>query len=63
MKNILKSLRRNKELSLVFRDEEDLVVKIISTKQEIVANSTIEAKYIVATNAIKEVVWIRKFII
>ena len=33
-----------------------------SSKQETVANSTTEAEYIAASNAAKEVVWIRKFI-
>jgi hypothetical protein len=33
-----------------------------SSKQEIVVDSTTEAEYIVASNAAKEVVWIKKFI-
>ena len=33
-----------------------------SSKQETVVDSTIEAEYIVASEAAKEVVWIRKFI-
>jgi hypothetical protein len=32
-----------------------------SSKQEIVANSTIEAKYIATSESAKEGVWIRKF--
>jgi hypothetical protein len=32
-----------------------------SSKQEIVANSTIEAKYITTSESAKEGVWIRKF--
>ena len=34
-----------------------------SSKQDIVADSTIEAEYIAASEAAKEVVWIKKFII
>jgi hypothetical protein len=33
-----------------------------SSKQETVADSTMEAKYIAASEAAKEVVWIRKFV-
>ena len=33
-----------------------------SSKQETMADSTTEAKYIAAANAAKEAVWIRKFI-
>ena len=34
-----------------------------SSKQEAVADSTIEAEYITASDVTKEVVWIKKFII
>ena len=34
-----------------------------SSKQDIVADSTTEAQYIVASKAAKEAVWIKKFII
>jgi len=34
-----------------------------SSKQETITNSIIEAKYIYVFEAVKEVVWIRKFII
>ena len=33
-----------------------------SSEQETMANSTIEAKYIAASEAAKEAVWIRKFV-
>ena len=33
-----------------------------SSKQDTIADSTIEAEYIVASDAAKEVVWIKKFI-
>ncbi len=34
-----------------------------SSKQKIVANSTIEAEYTVASKAVNEAIWIKKFII
>ncbi|PKI53775.1 hypothetical protein CRG98_025829 [Punica granatum] len=66
VKNILKYLRRTKEMFLVYGGEEELVVRRTvswkSSKQETVADSTIEAEYITASNAAKEAVWIRKFV-
>ena len=93
MKNILKYLRRTKDVFLVYGGEEELVVTgytnasfqtdkdnsksqsgfvfIVnggavswkSSKQETVADSTIEAEYITASEAAKEGVLIRKFLI
>ena len=93
MKNIIKYLRRTKDVFLVYGGEEELVVtgytdasfqtdkddsksqsgfvfKVNggavswkSSKQETVADSTTEAEYIAASEAAKEGVWIRKFLI
>jgi len=93
VKNILKYLRRAKDVFLVYGGEEELVVtgytdatfqtdkddsksqsgfvfKVNggavswkSSKKETVANSTTEAEYIAASEAAKEGVWIRKFLI
>jgi len=93
VKNILKYLRRTKDVFLVYGDAEELVVtgytdasfqtdkdnsKSLSgfvfkvnggavswksSKQETVANSTTESEYIAASEAAKEGVWIRKFLI
>ena len=93
VKNILKYLRRTKDVFLVYGGEEELVVtgytdasfqtdkddsksqsgfvfKVNggavswkSSKQETVANSTTETEYIAASEAAKEGVWIRKFLI
>ena len=93
MKNILKYLRRTKDVFLVYGGEEELVVTGYtdasfqtdkddsksqsgyvftinggaiswkSSKQETVADSTIEAEYIAASEAVKEGVWIKKFLI
>ena len=90
VKNILKYLRRTKDVFLVYGGEEELVVtgytdasfqtdkddskshsgfvfKVNSgavswksSKQEMVADSTIEAEYIAASEAAKEGVWIKK---
>ncbi|WVZ51632.1 hypothetical protein U9M48_002756 [Paspalum notatum var. saurae] len=92
VKNILKYLRRTKDVFLMFGGEEELVVKGYtdtgfqidkddsrsqagfifclnggavswkSSKQDTVADSATEAKYIVASEAAKEDVWIRKFV-
>ena len=93
VKNILKYLRRTKDMFLVYGGEEKLIVTGYSdasiqtdkddsrsqsgfvfcikegavcwksSKQSTVAESTTEAAYIVASEATKEAVWIRKFII
>ena len=92
VKNILKYLRRTKNVFLVYGGEEELVVTGYtdasfqtdkddsksqsgymftinggavswkSSKQETVADSTTEVEYIVASEAAKEGVWIRKFL-
>ncbi|GJV30881.1 zinc finger, CCHC-type containing protein [Tanacetum coccineum] len=58
VKNIMKYLRNTKDMFLVYGG----VVDWKSTKQSIHANSSAETKYIAASNASKEAVWIRKFI-
>jgi hypothetical protein len=93
VKNILKYLRRTKDVFLVYGGEEELVVTGYtdasfqtdkddfrsqsgyvftmnggavswkSSKQETVADSTTEAEYIAASEAAKEGVWIRNFLI
>ncbi|PKI48398.1 hypothetical protein CRG98_031208 [Punica granatum] len=66
IKNILKYLRRTKEMFLVYGGEEELVVRGAvswkSSKQETVADSTTKAEYIAASNAAKDAVWIKKFV-
>ncbi|KAK9025215.1 hypothetical protein V6N11_065111 [Hibiscus sabdariffa] len=92
VKNILKYLRRTKDVFLVYGGEEELRIKGYtdasfqtdkddsrsqsgfvfclnggavswkSSKQDTIADSTTEAEYIVASEAAKEVVWIKKFI-
>ena len=93
VKNILKYLRRTKNVFLVYGGEEELVVTgyteasfqtdkddsksqsgyvftinggVVSwksSKQETMADSMTEAKYFAASEAAKEGVWIRKFLI
>ncbi|KAK8584338.1 hypothetical protein V6N12_068582 [Hibiscus sabdariffa] len=58
VKNILKYLRRTKDVFLVYGG----AVSWKSSKQDTVADSTTEAEYIVASEAAKEAVWIKKFI-
>ncbi|KAI3790529.1 hypothetical protein L2E82_03631 [Cichorium intybus] len=93
VKNILKYLRRTREMFLIYGgSEENISVKCYtdasfqtdrddsrsqsgcvfilnggavswrSSKQDVVAQSTTESEYIAASEATKEVVWIRKFI-
>jgi hypothetical protein len=92
VKNILKYLRRTKEVFLVFGGEEELIVKGYndasfetdvddsksqssfvfclnggatswkSSKQDTIADSMMKVEYIAASEAAKEVVWIKKFV-
>ncbi|GJU28941.1 hypothetical protein Tco_1172530 [Tanacetum coccineum] len=59
VKNILKYLRITKDMFLVYGG----AVNWKSTKQSIFATSSAEAKYISASDASKEAVWVRKFIV
>ncbi|GKA77168.1 hypothetical protein Tco_0783629 [Tanacetum coccineum] len=65
-KNILKYLRNTKDTFLVYggNPEAKLQVKFVwkSSKQSATAQHATEAKYIAASEAAKEAVWIRKFI-
>ncbi|GKB48097.1 hypothetical protein Tco_0898850 [Tanacetum coccineum] len=58
VKNILKYLRNTKYMFLVYGGTVDSK----RTKKSIFATSSINAEYIVAFDASKEAVWIRKFI-
>ncbi|KAJ9544159.1 hypothetical protein OSB04_023866 [Centaurea solstitialis] len=75
VKNILKYLRRTKEMFLVFGGSEDEISVTgysdasfqtdrddFSSKQDTIADSTTEAEYIAASDAAKEVVWLRNFL-
>ena len=92
VKNILKYLRRTKDMFLVYGGEEELsvmgyidasfdtdpddsrsqtgyvfkvnggAVSWKSTKQSVVAQSTMEAEYVAAAEAANEAVWLRKFV-
>ena len=92
VKNILKYLRRTKDLLLVFGGDEELIVNgytdagfmtdpddfksqsgyvfILnggavcwkSSKQNTVADSTMQAEYVTALEASKEAVWIKNFL-
>ncbi|KAL4323722.1 hypothetical protein GQ457_11G027280 [Hibiscus cannabinus] len=66
VKNILKYLRRTKDVFLVYGGEEELRIKgdvsWKSSKEDTIADSTTDAEYIAASEAAKEAVWIKKFI-
>ncbi|KAJ9566131.1 hypothetical protein OSB04_002097 [Centaurea solstitialis] len=75
VKNILKYLRRTKEMFLVFGGSEDEISVTgysdasfqtdrddFSSKQDTIADSTTEAEYIAASDAAKEAVWLRNFL-
>ncbi|KAJ9539184.1 hypothetical protein OSB04_031917 [Centaurea solstitialis] len=70
VKNILKYFRRTKEMFLVFGGAEDEISvtwalflgRAKSSKQDTIADSTTKAEYIAASDAAKEVVWLRNFI-
>ncbi|KAJ9566410.1 hypothetical protein OSB04_002376 [Centaurea solstitialis] len=59
VRNILKYLRRTKDMFLVFGGSEDEISVTGFTD----ANSTTEAEYIAALDAAKEAVWLRNFIL
>ena len=39
-----------------------MTISLISHKQSVLANSITEVEYVVATEATKEIVWLRKFL-
>ena len=93
VKNILKYLRRTKDVFLIYGGEEELIVNGYtdasfqtdkddfrsqsgfvfclnggavcwkSSKQDTVADSTTEAEYIATSEAAKEAVWLKKFLV
>ncbi|KAJ9566124.1 hypothetical protein OSB04_002090 [Centaurea solstitialis] len=72
VKNILKYLRRMKDMFLVFGGSEDEIsvtgysdasaISWKSSKQDTIADSTTEAEYIAASDAAKEAIWLRNFL-
>nr|GEU49899.1 hypothetical protein [Tanacetum cinerariifolium] len=64
IKNILKYLRNTKDKFLVCDGEEELRVTVLwkSSKQDRMADSTCQSKYIVTYEASKEAIWIKNFI-
>ncbi|KAJ9542291.1 hypothetical protein OSB04_028797 [Centaurea solstitialis] len=68
VKNILKYLRRTKDMFLVFGGSEDEIsvtggaISWKSSKQDTIADSTTEAEYIAAPDAAKEAIWLRNFL-
>nr|GFB92105.1 hypothetical protein [Tanacetum cinerariifolium] len=66
VKNILKYLRRTKDMFLVYDGNSDagLQVKFVwkNSKQSTTAQHAAEAEYIAAAEAAKEAAWIRKFV-
>ncbi|XP_022883527.1 uncharacterized protein LOC111400346 [Olea europaea var. sylvestris] len=62
VENILKHLRRTKDVFLIYGGDELKVHCWKSSKHETNADSTIEAEYITTSEAVKEAVWIKKFI-
>ncbi|KAK8576756.1 hypothetical protein V6N13_015189 [Hibiscus sabdariffa] len=65
VKNILKYLRRTKDVSLVYGGKEELGIKGYidkSSKQDTIVDSTTKAEYVAAIEATKETVWIKEFI-
>ncbi|KAK8540308.1 hypothetical protein V6N12_046595 [Hibiscus sabdariffa] len=65
VKNILKYLRRTKDVFLVYGGEEEFRIKGYTNKssmQETVVDSATKAEYVSASEATKEIVWIKKFI-
>ncbi|KAJ9558377.1 hypothetical protein OSB04_012991 [Centaurea solstitialis] len=77
VKNVLKYLKRTKDMFLVFGGSEDEISVTgysdasfqtdrddfrSHSKQDTIADSTTEAEYIAASDATKEVVWLRNFL-